>query len=59
MTSLRTYVDTGSLLVIVLTFVLFVLAPFWKGFTHDLLLEALATDRLKERLDEIQSALRR
>lgn len=32
--------DKGSLAVIVITFVLFVLALFTKGFTHDLLLEA-------------------
>ena len=32
--------DTGSLLVIVVTFVLFVMALFFTGFTHDLLLEA-------------------
>ncbi len=32
--------DAGSLIVILITFVLFVLALFTKGFTHDLLLEA-------------------
>ena len=32
--------DTGSLLVISVTFILFVLALFFTGFTHDLLLEA-------------------
>jgi hypothetical protein len=32
--------DTGSLVVIVITFALFVAALFTKGFTHDLLLEA-------------------
>jgi hypothetical protein len=32
--------DTGSLAVIVITFVLFVLALFFTGFTHALLLEA-------------------
>ena len=32
--------DRGSLITIVLTFVLFTLALFSKGFTHDLLLEA-------------------
>ena len=32
--------DLGSLAVIVITLVLFVLALFTKGFTHDLLLEA-------------------
>ena len=31
--------DTGSLIVIIITFVLFVIALFTKGFTHDLLLE--------------------
>jgi hypothetical protein len=31
--------DVGSLVVIVITFVLFLLALFTKGFTHDLLLE--------------------
>ena len=32
--------DFGSILVIVITFVLFALALFFTGFTHDLLLEA-------------------
>ena len=32
--------DLGSLVVIVITFILFVLALFTKGLTHDLLLEA-------------------
>jgi hypothetical protein len=32
--------DLASLVVVLLTFVLFVLALFTKGFTHDLLLEA-------------------
>ncbi|MBW1751920.1 MAG: hypothetical protein JRJ46_02190 [Deltaproteobacteria bacterium] len=32
--------DTGSLIVITATLILFVLALFAKGFTHDLLLEA-------------------
>ena len=32
--------DRGSLLVIVITFVLFVMALFYTGITHDLLLEA-------------------
>ena len=32
--------DLGSILIIVFTFVLFVLALFFTGFTHDLLLEA-------------------
>ncbi len=76
MASLRKHVDTGSLVVIVLTLVLFVVALFEKGFTHEMLLEAgvflvsvkliimsykngLVSDRIKERLDEIQAALRR
>jgi len=33
------YVDLGSWLVIAITFILFALALFTKGFTHDLLLE--------------------
>ncbi len=32
--------DVGSIVVIVVTFVLFVMALFFTGFTHDLLLEA-------------------
>lgn len=40
MDSIRHYFDTGSLLVIFLTFVLFVAALYFTGFTHDLLLEA-------------------
>ena len=32
--------DIGSLMVIIATFVLFTVALFTKGFTHDLLLEA-------------------
>jgi hypothetical protein len=32
--------DSGSLIVIAVTFILFVIAMFTKGFTHDLLLEA-------------------
>ena len=32
--------DRGSLITIVITFILFTLALFSKGFTHDLLLEA-------------------
>jgi hypothetical protein len=32
--------DAGSILVMVVTFILFVLAVFFKGVTHDLLLEA-------------------
>ena len=36
----RKHFDVGSLIVIIVTFVLFVTALFTKGFTHDLLLEA-------------------
>ena len=36
----RKHFDTWSLLVIVITLILFVAALFTKGFTHDLLLEA-------------------
>jgi len=32
--------DTGSLVIITITFVFFTIALFTKGFTHDLLLEA-------------------
>jgi len=32
--------DTGSIIVIIVTFVLFALALFFSGFTHDILLEA-------------------
>ena len=34
------YLDFWSLLIIVITFLLFLTALFLKGFTHDLLLEA-------------------
>ncbi len=34
------YLDLGSIIVILITLVLFVAALFIKGFTHDLLLEA-------------------
>lgn len=34
------YFDSGSLTVIIVTFILFTVALFTKGFTHDLLLEA-------------------
>ena len=40
MDSIRRYFDPGSLIVIVLTLVLFVAALYFTGFTHDLLLEA-------------------
>ena len=36
---MKEHFDFGSLIVIVITFVLFVLALFTKGFTHDLLIE--------------------
>jgi len=68
--------DPGSLVVIVVTFFLFVIALFANGFSHDLLLEAgvflvsvkliimsykngEVADSLKERLDEICTALRK
>ena len=34
------HIDIGSILIIVITFVLFGLALFFTGFTHDILLEA-------------------
>lgn len=34
------YMDSGTLIVMVITFVLFVAALFFKGVTHDLFLEA-------------------
>jgi hypothetical protein len=37
---MEAYFDTGSLIVIIATFVLFIMALFAKGFTHDILLEA-------------------
>jgi hypothetical protein len=37
---MKKYFDTTSILVIAITFILFVAALFTKGFTHDLLLEA-------------------
>ncbi len=40
MTDIRKHFDPGSLLVVVLTLILFVAALFLKGLTHDLLLEA-------------------
>jgi len=40
MRSIRRLVDPASVLVIALTLVLFVIALFEKGVTHDLLLEA-------------------
>lgn len=40
MKTLRNNFDPWSLVVIILTFVLFIIALFIKGVTHDLLLEA-------------------
>jgi len=40
MTKIRHHFDAGSLLIIVITFALFVAALYFTGFTHDLLLEA-------------------
>ncbi len=40
MIEIRKHFDPGSLVVIAVTFLLFVAAVFTKGFTHDLLLEA-------------------
>jgi len=40
MLELKRHYDTGSLVVIAVTFILFVSAVFTKGFTHDILLEA-------------------
>ena len=37
---MKQHLDMGSLIVIIVTFILFLVAPFAKGFTHDLLLEA-------------------
>jgi hypothetical protein len=34
------YFDVGSVVIIIITFFLFLIALFAKGFTHDLLLEA-------------------
>ncbi len=34
------YLDLGSILIIIITFMLFVLALFFTGLTHDILLEA-------------------
>ena len=39
MHTVREHFDTGTLIVIAITFVLFTMALFLKGFTHDLLLE--------------------
>ncbi len=40
MREVRRHVDVGSMLIIVITLVLFVAALFTKGLTHELLLEA-------------------
>jgi hypothetical protein len=40
MNKIRKHFDPGSLVVIVVTFILFLFALFTKGFTHDFLLEA-------------------
>ncbi len=37
---MRDYFDPASMVVILITLVLFIAALFYKGFTHDLLLEA-------------------
>ena len=37
---MKKHLDLGSIIVILITLVLFVAALFYKGFTHDLLLEA-------------------
>jgi flagellar motor component MotA len=37
---MKKHFDDGSIIVIIITFVLFILALFTKGFSHDLLLEA-------------------
>ena len=39
MTKFQKYLDTGSVLIIFLTFILFTVALYFTGFTHDLLLE--------------------
>jgi hypothetical protein len=36
---MRKHFDVGSMIVIIVTFILFTVALFAKGFTHDLLLE--------------------
>jgi len=37
---IKKHLDTGSLIVILITFILFTIAIFTKGMTHDILLEA-------------------
>jgi hypothetical protein len=38
--AVKKHLDLGSIIVILITLVLFIVALFHKGFTHDLLLEA-------------------
>ena len=40
MPAIKKHFDLGSLIIIGVTFILFVSALFTKGFTHDILLEA-------------------
>ena len=40
MLEIRRHFDLGSIIVILVTFILFVSVVFTKGFTHDILLEA-------------------
>ena len=40
MLKIKRHFDPGSLVVIIITFVMFVIALFTKGLTHDILLEA-------------------
>ncbi len=40
MLEIKNHFDAGSLVIIAITFILFVSALFTKGFTHDILLEA-------------------
>ncbi len=37
---MKKHLDVGSVVVIAITFILFAMAVFFKGITHDLLLEA-------------------
>ena len=37
---MKNHVEIGSYVIIVITFILFAMALFFKGITHDLLLEA-------------------
>ena len=37
---MKTYFDTASIIVIFITLVLFIAALFYKGLTHDILMEA-------------------